>query len=112
VATWDDVRAIALALPEVEEGTSYRHPTLRVRGKLFAWLSPHEQGALVLRCDIDERPLMIESRPETYWVTPHYEGSAMVLVHMDTIERDELADRITDSWLLSAPKKLAAELTD
>jgi hypothetical protein len=108
VATWDDVRALALSLPEVEEGTGYRRPALRVRGKLFAAMSPHEEGALVLRCDPGERPLMLEARPDVYWVTAHYEGSPFVLVRLEAIDRDVLEDRLTDSWLAAAPPRLAA----
>jgi hypothetical protein len=107
VASWDDVRRLGLALPETEESTTYRQPALKVAGKIFAWLSPHEHGALVLRCDADERPLMIEARPDVYWITPHYEGSAMVLVLLDAINGDELRDRIGESWLLAAPRRLA-----
>ena len=59
MATWEDVRQLALSLAEVEEGTTYRKPAFRVAGKAFAWESPHERRALVLRCDPDERPLMI-----------------------------------------------------
>jgi hypothetical protein len=64
-------------------------------------------GALVLRCDPGERPLMIESHPEMFFATPHYDGYPMVLVHLDHADTEELADRIEESWLLAAPKKLA-----
>lgn len=109
MASWDDVCALGLALPETEESTTHRHPALKVAGKIFAWLSPHEHDALVLRCDADERPLMIDSRPDVYWITPHYEGSPMVLVHLDAIDGDELRDRIGESWLLAAPRRLARQ---
>jgi hypothetical protein len=110
VATWDDVRAIALGLPEAEESTSYRQPAFKVRGKMFVCMSPHEQGALVLRCDPDERPVILETSPHAFYVTPHYEGHAYVLARLDVAERDELAGRIEDSWLLSAPPTLADSL--
>jgi len=111
VATWHDVRQIALALPDVAEGTSWGAPALRVRGKWFAGISPHAEaaGALVLRCDPDERPLLLSSRPEVFYVTPHYEGSyAYVLVRLDAVDRAELAERLEDAWLAAAPKRLAA----
>ena len=106
MATWDDVRALALALPEAEEGTLYRKPAFRVAGKAFAWESPHEHGALTLRCDPDERPLMIDARPDVFFVTPHYDGYPMVLVRVEAIDRDELAARLEDSWYEAAPKRL------
>jgi hypothetical protein len=101
VPSWDDVCAAGLALPETEAGTVYRQPALRVRGKTFAWLSPHERGVLVLRCEPEERPLMIAARPDVFWVTPHYEPHAMVLVNLDAIDGDELADRIRESYELA-----------
>jgi hypothetical protein len=110
VATWQDVVALGLRLPEAEESTTYRQPALKVRGRTFAWLSPHENGALVLRCDLDERAVMIESQPHVFWTTPHYAGHPMVLVHLDAIGDDELLDRIAESWLLTAPPRLAATL--
>jgi hypothetical protein len=45
VATWADVKQLALALPEAEESTTYRKPAFKVAGKVFAWESPHEHGA-------------------------------------------------------------------
>ena len=107
MATWADVRKLALALPEAEESTTYRKPAFKVAGKVFAWESPHEHGALVLRCDEGERALMIEARPELFFVTPHYEAHPMVLVHLEQADAEELAERVEESWLLAAPKKLA-----
>ena len=111
MVTWDVVRELALELPETEESTSWRQPCFRVRGKWFAGLSPHEEGALVLKCDPDERALMLEAASDVFWTTPHYDGSpGFVLVRLHAIEREELADRLVDSWLRSAPKGLAASL--
>ena len=110
MATWEDVRAAALALPEVEESTSYGKTAFKVRMKSFAWESPHEHGALVVKVDPDERPLLVESNPAAYYVTPHYNGYPMLLVNLDVIAQGELAERIEDSWLLAAPPKLHALL--
>jgi hypothetical protein len=110
VATWETVRRLAGTLPEADESTSYRKPAFKVRGKVFAWMSPHAD-ALVLRVDADERPLMLESQPDVYYVIPHYESAAMVLVRLEAVDDlDELRERIVDSWLLAAPPKLAATL--
>ena len=109
VARWDDIRQIALSLPEAEEEPGER-PAFRVRGKLFAWRSRDRDGAtLALRVDRDEKQLMLESRPDLYFQTPHYEGYPGVLVHLDAIDLDELRERIEDAWLIQAPKLLAKE---
>jgi hypothetical protein len=46
VATWDDVRRLALALPETSEGLSYGTPAWRVRDKLFVWERPLRRSDL------------------------------------------------------------------
>lgn len=110
MATWEDVRAIALSLPETEAGTSHGEVAFKVRKKLFAWESPGEHGKLVVKVDRDERPLLVESNPDAYFVTPHYENYPMLLIHLERLGQDELRERIEDSWLLAAPPKLAATL--
>jgi hypothetical protein len=107
MATWRDVRRIAAKLPEAQEDTVYRERAFRVRKKLFAWMSPHEDGALVVKVDPDERPLLIESRPNVYFVTPHYQGHPMLLVRLRAAGANELSDLIEDSWLRAAPQRLA-----
>ncbi|MGH3132213.1 MAG: MmcQ/YjbR family DNA-binding protein [Gaiellaceae bacterium] len=107
---WQTVRELASAFPEVEESTSYaQQPALRVRKKLFAWMSPHEIGALCVRVDPDEKQLILESNPETYFTTPHYAGYPALLIRFEHIGRDELAERIEDAWLLRAPKRVVDE---
>lgn len=110
MATWDDVRELATALPEVEETTSWRKPAFKVAGKWFAGESTHERGALALRCDADEVPFMLEAWPEVFWTTPHYAGP-YVLVHLEAIDREELVARLEDAWAIAAPKRLLSEST-
>ena len=107
MATWDDVRRLALILPEAEESTAYKKPAFKVAGKNFAWESPHVRGALALNCDTGELPLMIEARPEMFFTTPHYDGYPIVLVRLKTADARELAERIEESWLIAAPKSVA-----
>ena len=109
MVTWDDVRAVALALPEVEETTSFRSPAFAVRGKTFAGVSRHE-GAIWARCDRDERPLLVESNPEAYRLTPHFERSpAYILIWLERATVDDVRERLLDAWLIKAPKRLAAQ---
>jgi hypothetical protein len=108
MSVWERVRPLASSLPGAEESTTYGQPCFKVGGKLFAWLSSDRaaEGALALRADPDELPLLLETAPDRYFQTPHYHGHPIVLVHLERIEEDELRERIEDSWLLRAPKRL------
>ena len=112
-ADWDTVREIASALPGTEEFTSRDQPSFRVSGKLFVWMSPNREakGALALRIEPDEKPLLIASKPKVYFEVPHYYGHPIVLVHLEAISRHELSERIEDAWALRAPRRLLAEHT-
>jgi hypothetical protein len=109
VVDWETVREIALALPEAEDASGSR-PAFRVRGKLFAWKSrPRDGGALAVRVDSDEKQLILASNPDVYFETPHYHGYPAVLIRLEQIDRDELAERIEDAWLTRVPERLAAQ---
>jgi hypothetical protein len=109
--TWEDVRRVALELPEAEESTSWRQPCFRVDGRPFVNMSPHpgERDALVIRVELEEKQLMLGSRPGVYWESPHY-GYGAVLVRLEEIAEDELRERVLESWLMVAPKRLVLQL--
>lgn len=105
MVTFDEVRAWALALPGVEEGTSYGTPAFRVRGKLLARLR-EEGDVLVVKVEIDYRDLLIQAAPEIYFTTPHYTGYPAVLVQLPAADAKELRSLLTDAWRAHAPKHL------
>ena len=107
MASWETVREIAGALPCAEESTTYGQPAFKVSGKLFAWLSPDRaaEGALAVRVDPGEKVLLLEAGG-VYFQTPHYDGHPIILVDLAHISRTALEERVEDSWLLRAPKRL------
>jgi hypothetical protein len=108
VADWDVVREIALSLPEVEE-TGEERIAFRVRGKLFAWAArERDGGGLGIRVDREEKQLILDSDPDVYFSSPHYDGWPGVQVRLEAIGRDQLRMRLEDAWLIQAPRKLAA----
>ena len=110
MSDWETVRELALAFPEVEEDTSGR-TTYRVRGKLFAWMArERDGGGLAVRVDRDEKQLILDSDPDVYFTSPHYNGYPGVQIRLEAISRDELRERLEDAWLIQAPKRLAAQL--
>jgi len=105
--TWDDVVRIAAELPEVEVSTSYGTPALEVRRKLFARLRG-EEGAVVLMCELDEKEALLASGDPAFFTTPHYDGYGSILVDLDKVAPDQLAELIGDAWRHRAPARLRA----
>jgi hypothetical protein len=109
VATIDDVRAIAASLPATEERPSYGTPGFRVRDRLFARLR-EEDVLVVWVADLGEKEMLLRSEPEKFFTVPHYDGHPSVLVRLSAVDRDELAELLTDAWRARAPKRLLADL--
>lgn len=102
MATPDDVRELALALPETAEKPSYGTPGFRVGDRLFARL--HQDGeSLVLRMDQDEREALAQAEPEKFFWTPHYDRHPWIQVRLAAVDREELSELLRDAWRLRAP---------
>jgi hypothetical protein len=109
VADWETVRALASQLPQAEESAGSR-PAFRVGGKLFAWMArERDGGGLAVRVDREEKHLLLQSNPEVYFSSPHYERYPGVQIRLELIDEDELRERLEDAWLIQAPKRLARE---
>lgn len=104
--TWDDVVAIGLGLPEVEASTSYGTPSLKVRGKFMCRLRT-DPDALVLRVsDLGEREALLQGQPGAFFSTPHYDGHPYVLVRLEAVDPQELAELVEEAWRTRAPKRV------
>jgi hypothetical protein len=106
--TWDDVVRLALELPEVAVGTAYGTPALRVRGSFMCRIRDDGE-TLAIRCDLDERPFLIDANPGVLFVTSHYEAWPMVLVSLPRAGEELVRELIEDAWVEKAPKRLVAE---
>jgi len=107
MATEDDVRRIALSLPETVEKPWYGSPGFRVKDKGFVRIRSEAEGALVVFvADLDEKEALLASNPDRFFTTPHYEGYPTVLVNLPAVDADELAELITESWRNKAPKRV------
>ncbi len=123
VAEWNDVRRIALALPETSERPAYGNTAWRVRDKLFVWERPlrlKEISDLAKRTpsgpilavrveDLGVKEALLQDDPETFFTTPHFDGYPAVLIRLDRISLEELNELIVEAWLCRAPKRLAKE---
>jgi hypothetical protein len=106
--TFDTVRLVGLALPDVEATTKYDgSPVLKVGGAFMAGLATHrsaEPDTLVVRVGFEERECLLEDAPETYYLTDYYRSHPVVLVRLSRIDRDALRDLLSVSWRLTLPK--------
>jgi hypothetical protein len=107
MATEDDVREIAMALPEVTQDQWYRTPAYKVAGKGFLRLRTEAEGGLVVFVpDLGEKEALLAANREAYYTIPHYDGYPIILVNLAAVELDELRELITESWRIRAPIKL------
>jgi hypothetical protein len=97
---------IGRELPGVEEGTSYGTPALKVRGKLLARL--REDGDLVIRVEPEVRAILLDARPEAFFITDHYRDYPAVLVRLSKVRHYELRELLEAAWRRYAPKRLVA----
>lgn len=102
------VRKLALALPGVEESTSYGTPAFKVRGKLLARLNPDED-AWVLHCDPEERELLIRAKSRLCFETDHYRGTSWLLVRCRGRAKGLIGELLEAAWRRRAPRKLVDE---
>jgi hypothetical protein len=123
VASWDEVRRIALALPESSEQSSRGRSSWRVRDKGFVWERPlraaevqalgeHAPDGPILGARVEHlgaKEALLADDPHVFFTTPHFDGYAAVLARLDRIALDELTELIVEAWLSRAPKRLAAQ---
>lgn len=128
MASIDDVRAIALALPGVEESVSGHtgEAAWRVKSGQFVWLRgpsatdlrqlselgrewPAGTVLAVRVADLDEKEALLAAEPDVLFAIPHFDGYPGLLVRLDVVERDRLAEIITDAWLVRAPARVAKD---
>jgi hypothetical protein len=106
--TFEQVRLAAHEFPGVEDSTSYGTPALKVRGKLLARV--HQSGeCLVLRADLLDREILMQSDPSVFFITDHYRDYPWILVRFSAIDAGALPDLIERAWRLVAPKSLIAK---
>jgi hypothetical protein len=121
VADWDDVRRLALALPESEERESRGRRQWRVKAKLFVWERPLRRSDLealgksapdgsILGARVEHlvaKEALLADDPDVFFTTPHFDGYPAVLVRLDRISPGDLEEVVIEAWLARAPARLA-----
>ncbi len=123
MATWEDVRRLALALPEAVESDMRGNRAWKVRDKLFVWERPLRGGDLralgeaapsgpILGARVEHlvaKEALLADDPGVFFTTPHFDGFPAVLIRLPEIGVDLLEEVVTEAWLARAPKRLVRE---
>jgi hypothetical protein len=120
VATWDDVRRIALALPDTSERLARDLCQWRVKDKLFVWERPLRRSDFealgdaapdgpILGARVEHlvaKEAMLADDSGVFFTTPHFDGYPAVLVRLEEIAPKDLEEVIVEAWMAQAPKRL------
>ena len=120
---FDDVARIALGLPGAEERFSRGMRQWWVGGRLFVWERPLRRPDLealgdaapegpVLGARVEHagaKEALLQSQPDIFFTTPHFDGSPIVLVRMPAISMGGLEEVVVEAWLCRAPPRLIAQ---
>jgi hypothetical protein len=120
VATWGDVRELALQMPEATEVESRGMQQWRVKDKLFVWerplrksdleaLGPEAPDGPILGARVEHllaKEALLADDQGVFFTTPHFDGYPAILVKLDRISVEDLREVVVEAWLARAPKRL------
>lgn len=125
--THNDIRKIALALPETSESEGSRQFSIAVnhkgkpKGMVWAWMErvhpkkpkvPNPNVVAVTTCDLLEKDLLIASEPTKFFTEPHYNGYPAVLVRMAEVSVDEMKRLLISAWRCKAPAEVVGQFDE
>ncbi len=120
MSTWDDVRRLALGLPETSERTSRERQQWLVKEKLFVWerpltkkeiadLGPEAPGGPILGARVEHliaKEALLADPSGVFFTTSHFKGYPAILVLLELIDPADLEEVVTEAWLARAPPRL------
>ena len=123
MASWEDVRGLALAMPDAAEVFSRGMRFWRVHDKLFVWERPLRKSDLQALGDaapdgpilgarvehLGAKEALLADDPDVYFTTPHFDGYPAVLVVLGRIARADLEELVIDAWVARAPRRLVTD---
>ncbi|GHJ48325.1 hypothetical protein Cs7R123_56670 [Catellatospora sp. TT07R-123] len=121
MADADDVRRLALSLPDVVEIDSEGFD-FRVGGKGFVWSYPERTPGLprVIRTDVAvlyvgdeaEKQALLLGEPDRFFTTPGYDGLPLVMLRLARVDAARLTELVVDAWRMRAPAELTADFDE
>ncbi|MFD8080695.1 MmcQ/YjbR family DNA-binding protein [Kitasatospora sp. NPDC059722] len=111
MVTFDEFRAMALALPEAAQEPTWEIETLRVRARIFAMGSP-EGERVTVKASPEDQAELLAADPEVFSSAPYVGRHGWVSVRLDLVDPEELRDLVTEAWRRTAPKRLVREFDE
>ncbi|ONI68298.1 hypothetical protein BWI15_35370 [Kribbella sp. ALI-6-A] len=121
MADQDDVRRLALELPEVTEDDDRFAFSVGTKGIAWVWLErsapkaprvPND-GVLAVRVAGEAgKQDLLAADPDKFFTEPHYNGYPAVLVRLAAVNEAELRELLVDAWRIQAPKTLVKQHPD
>jgi hypothetical protein len=108
------VSKLALALPEASRKIHGSHAGFLVRKKTFAYFldNHHGDGIVSICCKVlpSENTALAAAQPKRYYLPAYIGPRGWVALRLDAgkIDWNEVRDLLLGSYLLTAPKRLAA----
>ena len=124
MATFDDVTRITSDLPDVELGVRYGTGTWKVGTAVFAWVRPFSKADIkrfagatpppgpilaVSVADLDDKQAVLSEGHPGVFTIAHFDGYPAVLIALDAVELDVVANLVVDAWMTCAPRQKVDE---
>jgi len=106
ISDWPALKAFALGLglPRITVEHPWGNEALKAHRKMWCWWSPLVDAA-VFRAAAEEREMLMQADPATFFLHPHYARSALVLVRAGHIDPGWARPRLIRDWRAAAPKR-------
>ncbi|MFJ1702002.1 MmcQ/YjbR family DNA-binding protein [Kitasatospora sp. NPDC088346] len=109
MVTFDQFKAMALALPEAHEEPTWEQITLRVGRKIFAMGGPGS-GRVCVKASKEDQAELLAAAPQVYSFAPYVGRHGWVLVALAEVDAEELGELLTEAWRSIAPRRLHSQV--
>lgn len=110
----DDVRRLALALPEAHEEPHFESTSFRVKGKIFATMDPaFADGSFALKLDPEDQRNLAQGHPGAVAAVDGYWGrNGWTRAYAKDLSAEDIAGLLRMAWFSVAPKRLAKAFSE
>ena len=100
------LKKIALSFPGANEALSYGKPSYLIAKKFFTRWRDEENSIVLIVDSLDERDMLLEADPRTFFITEQYRNYPSVLAYAAKIDAKTLRGMLERRWRKIAPKNL------